>query len=435
VTRGARPLRRAALAALALLALLMLAVSGVWWAGVRAPAGPHDHRPDPVPDAATVARGAVLARAGNCAACHTTRGGEPYAGGRGIDTPFGTVYAGNLTPDADTGLGRWSADDFWRAFHHGTSRDGRLLTPAFPYPNFTRIHRDDADALFAFLRSLAPVRQATPASTLTWPASSPAGLAVWRALYFSPGEFRPDPARSADWNRGAYLVQGLGHCAACHTGRDSLGGQAGGELAGGRLPQGGWYAPSLTDPREAGVADWAEADIVALLKTGVSARGRVSGPMAEVVQHGTAHLPETDLAAMAVYLKTLAPVAAPPAVPLARPVSRTKAETGERLYSRHCADCHGEHGEGVAGAWPPLAGNRAVTLAAATPNLVQTVLYGGFAPATAGNPRPWGMPPFVLTLSDPEVAAVLTHLRTRWGNAGPEVTELEVNRVRSPAAH
>jgi mono/diheme cytochrome c family protein len=157
--------------------------------------------------------------------------------------------------------------------------------------------------------------------------------------------------------------------------------------------------------------------------------------MAEVVQHGTAHLPETDLAAMAVYLKTLAPVAAPPAVPLARPVSRTKAETGERLYSRHCADCHGEHGEGVAGAWPPLAGNRAVTLAAATPNLVQTVLYGGFAPATAGNPRPWGMPPFVLTLSDPEVAAVLTHLRTRWGNAGPEVTELEVNRVRSPAAH
>lgn len=428
--------RRAAL----LLATLSLVALAVWWWGVREAATPL-LASGPVADpAAQVAHGAVLARAGNCLACHTARGGAPFAGGRAVQTPFGAVWAGNLTPEPDTGLGRWSADDFWRALHWGKSRDGRLLVPAFPYTHFTRVSRADSDALFAYLRSLPPVHQARPEHSLRWPLGTQPALAVWRALYFRPGALPPEPTRSAEWNRGAYLVHGLAHCGSCHGSRDALGGQrAGGDLAGGLLPQHTWYAPSLYDPAEAGLGGWPVTDIVALLRDGISARGSTRGPMGDVVRLGTSHLPEADLRAMAVYLQAPGGSTAPaPAAALAGlaphpPVEPTVAANGARLYERHCADCHGTSGQGHPGAWPALAGNRAVTLPAATPNLVQTVLYGGYLPATAGNPQPHGMPPFILTLSDAEIAAVLTHLRTQWGNQGPPVTTLQVHQVRAGA--
>ena len=272
-------------------------------------------------DAEVIARGAYLARAGNCQACHSARGGEPYAGGRAIETPFGTVFSSNLTPDADHGLGRWSAPQFWRALHHGRSADGRLLTPAFPYDNTTLISRADSDALYAYLRSVPPVAQAVRAHELRFPFNTQAALAVWRALYFEPREFQADSAQSAEWNRGAYLVQGLGHCNACHASRNALGATSGPlDLGGGLIPVHNWYAPSLTDPREAGVADWSRAEIVALLKTGVANRpsGLVtaSGPMGEVVLRSTQHLSDADLGAMATYLQTLGAQAdvSPPAV-------------------------------------------------------------------------------------------------------------------------
>jgi mono/diheme cytochrome c family protein len=376
-----------------------------------------------------IERGAYLARAGNCAGCHTRRGGAPYAGGRAIDTPFGTVHAGNLTPDVQTGLGAWSAADFWRAMHHGRSRDGRLLLPVFPYTSTTRVTREDSDALFAYLRSLPAVAQPATPHALRWPVGSPWALAVWRALYFRAGVFEPQPAQSAAWNRGAYLVQGLGHCNACHAARNLLGANAGVEdLSGGQIPMQGWYAPSLRDPAQAGVAGWETAQVVQLLQTGVSPRGSALGPMAEVVLHSTQYLRPDDLAAMATYLQSLPQAAA--ATDTGAPAPGRVLALGEQLYGTHCADCHGAQGQGVAGAYPPLAGNRAVRMVPAA-NLVQVVLRGGYAPATVGNPRPFGMPPFQMLLSDEEVAAVVSYIRQAWGNQASGVSALDVTRHRA----
>jgi mono/diheme cytochrome c family protein len=378
---------------------------------------------------ALIARGAYLARAGNCMTCHTARGGAAYAGGRGIETPFGTVYASNLTPDEKTGIGSWSAEHFWRALHNGRSKDGRLLYPAFPYPNYTQVTREDSDALYAFLRSLPAVTRDSTPHALRWPYGTQAALAVWRALYFSPGVHQADKAQSADWNRGAYLVRGLGHCAACHTARNALGATDDKlDLAGSAIPMQNWYAPSLTAAHEAGVADWEVRDIVRLLQTGVSSRGSATGPMAEVVLQSTQHLSSEDLNAVAVYLKAL-PAAPAPEVPAPPVVSSQRAERAAQLYADHCAQCHGAQGEGIPNAYPALAGNRAVTMPAKA-NLVQIVLNGGYAPATEGNPRPFGMPPFVLRLDDADIALVLTHIRTAWGNKASEVSQLEVNRLR-----
>jgi mono/diheme cytochrome c family protein len=391
------------------------------------------------PSDGLIARGAYLALAGNCMTCHTARGGQSYAGGRGIDTPFGTVFTSNLTPDHKTGLGSWSPAHFWRALHNGRSKSGRLLYPAFPYTSYTEVTREDSDALFAYLGSLPAADQPNRPHALRFPYQSQAALAVWRALYFSPGVYQPDARRNAEWNRGAYLVNGLGHCAACHTPRNALGASREKlNLAGGLIPMQNWYAPSLISPHEAGVGDWDRADIVSLLQTGVSPQASVIGPMAEVVQRSTQHLTPQDLGAMARFLKELPPTPArsaaahaPVKAPL--PVQDTGPAVltgGAKLYDQHCAQCHGDQGQGVANAYPALAGNRAVTMPQ-TANLVQIVLNGGYAPATQGNPRPFGMPPFVLVLNDTEVAEVLTHIRSTWGNQAGAVTELDVNRIRA----
>ena len=378
-----------------------------------------------------IARGAYLARAGNCMACHTARGGEPYAGGRAIETPFGAVYTSNLTPDDQSGIGSWSPAHFWRAMHNGRSKDGRLLYPAFPYTSYTQVTREDSDALFAYLRSLPAVFSPNHAHALQFPFDSQAALAMWRALYFKPGVYQLDAGRNAEWNRGAYLVQGLGHCSACHAARNALGATtAGPDLAGGLIPVQNWYAPSLTSPHEAGVANWDQQEIVSLLKNGVSKNASVAGPMAGVVLGSTQYLTPDDLAAMAQYLKQLPPstTAKPPAVSSATHAAGSAA--GAKLYEQHCAGCHGMQGDGVPQAYPALAGNRAVTMPQ-TANLVQIVLHGGYAPATQGNPRPFGMPPFVLVLSDSEIAALLTHLRQSWGNQASGVSALDVNRIRA----
>lgn len=416
-------------------ALLALLAAAVAWLNQRGePAIPPGAAPaDGTP--AQIERGAYLARAGNCAACHTARGGAPYAGGRGIPTPFGTVYASNLTPDPDTGLGRWSADHFWRALHHGRSADGRLLYPAFPYPDYTRVTRADSDALYAYLRSLPAVKQANRPHALDFPYRTQAALAVWRALFFRPGVFEPDPAQSPPWNRGAYLVRGLGHCGACHGGRNVLGAtpDGGQSLAGGVIPMRQWYAPALTSPQQAGVADWPAADIVALLRDGVSPRGSVLGPMAEVVLGSTQHLDEADLGAIATFLKSLPQT--PTQRATARPADPQVLAAGEQAYADHCASCHGAQGEGgrsAAGAllYPALRGSRLVAMDPPA-NLVRVIVHGGYAPATRGNPRPFGMPPYGLLLDDARIAAIATWLRHREG-ATP-VAPLEVARLRGAA--
>jgi mono/diheme cytochrome c family protein len=420
--------------------LALLAALSLWamWRGDWSPAATDT----PAGGTEAVERGSRLALAGNCATCHTARGGPPYAGGRGIATPFGTVFAGNLTPDDETGIGRWTNADFWRALHHGRSRDGHRLIPAFPYPSFTQVTREDADALHAYLRSLAPVHQANRPHALRWPYGSPVALAVWRALYFRPAPETVtssiDPSRSAEWNRGAYLVRGLGHCQACHGRRDVLGGLSdAAALEGGRLPQQGWYAPSLADPAEAGVMQWPADEVLSLLRTGTSTRGVAQGPMAEVVVRSTQHLPETDLRAIVAYLQSLpAPPPAPPPAP--RPKAASEAEAGpirdrsamvrgEKLYADHCRSCHGDQGQGAPGIYPALAGSRMVTMTDPT-NLLRVITQGGFAPATSDNPRPYGMPPF--DLPDADLAALTTWLRASWGHDADPVTAAQAITTR-----
>lgn len=384
----------------------------------------------PAASAEQLERGAYLARAGNCMACHTARGGQPYAGGRFIDTPFGRVVAGNLTPDAQTGLGLWSPQAFRRALHEGRSRDGRLLVPAFPYTHTTLLSDDDVDALYAHLRQLPPVQQAQPPHALRFPYNTQAALALWQLLQFQPQRFVPDAARSAEWNRGAYLVNGLAHCAACHGSRDPMGGLR--EAFGAAdMPDGRWFAPSLRDPAQGGLQAWSTERIVALLRDGTVADGpghaTVMGPMAEVVAHSTQHLRADDLHAMALYLKDL-PVQAEP-VPDVEPAAPAQMDLGQRVYQQHCADCHGAQGQGATGAYPPLAGNRAVVMASPV-NTVQAIVSGGFAPATAGHPQPYGMPPFRTLLSPAEIAAVASFVRQSWGNRAGAVTSLDVQRVQ-----
>jgi cytochrome c553 len=400
--------------------------------GMAPPATATAAAPAPANDLAT--RGAYLARAGNCMACHTVAGAAPYSGGRAIDTPFGRIYTTNLTPDKATGIGQWSADDFWRAMHDGKARDGRLLYPAFPYPSYTQVSRADADALYAYMMSLPPVTRANTPHALRWPYNTQAALwTVWRALSFTPQTFKTDPAQSAEWNRGAYLVQGLGHCAACHAPRNALGATRNPlNLAGGMIPMQNWYAPSLGAKDEASVAHWPLPDTVALLQNGVSPQASVLGPMAEVVKASTQHLSASDLNAMATYLRALPVAQTPKSTP--PPANPLLSQRGAALYEKNCAQCHGAQGQGVPGAYPRLAGNRAVTMDA-TANLVQIVLNGGFAPATAGNPRPFGMPPYVLQFSDADTAAVLTHIRNAWGNRASGVSELDVTRQRGMSPH
>lgn len=422
----------------ALVALLLIAVAWLWWVNfgdgvdVRAP----DVAASGADRTALLERGAYLARTGNCIACHTARGGTPSAGGRAIPTPFGTLYTSNLTPDPDTGIGNWTAATFWRALHHGRGGDGRLLYPAFPYTHTTALTRQDVDALFAHFRNQPAVRTQIPEHNLRWPYGTQAAVAVWRALYFKAGEVPTLPASATNdpnLQRGAYLSYAVAHCSACHAPRDGWGGGDWHSLAGGLMASEGWYAPSLVSAREAGMADWPLENIMALLRTGVAPHGQVSGPMTEVVAQGTQYFTEPDLRALASYLKALpqTEAAAPPRT--APPVRTSAVLAGEKLYQQHCVDCHGSQGQGVPGAYPPLAGNRAVTMAR-TDNLLQTLLYGGFAPDTAGHPRPYGMPPFTLVMSDTQIAAVLTYMRASWGNSAPEVSPLDVNRMRAGMA-
>ena len=376
-------------------------------------------------------RGEYLARAGDCVACHTAPGGKAFAGGRAMPTPFGNLYVPNITPDDETGIGRWTADEFYRMMHTGISRDGTLLYPAMPFASYTKVTREDCDAIFAYLMSVPPVRQQNRPHELRFPYNQRELLVGWRALYFREGEYVPDPGQSAQWNRGAYLVEGLGHCSMCHTAVTALGGTREAQaFEGGMIPNQNWYAPSLTSNREAGLGDWSLKEITDLLQVGVSNRGTVYGPMAEVVYNSLQYLTDEDVAAMAVYLKSLPPRDAGPAIASsARLVQPTVMELGRRIYEKQCAMCHGEEGKGHAPVYPPLANNQSITMA--TPvNPIRMVLNGGYPPGTRKNPRPHGMPPFAHVLNDDEVAAVVTYIRVAWGNTGTPVTPAQANELR-----
>lgn len=372
-----------------------------------------------------VRNGEYLVRAGNCVACHSVPGDVPFAGGRAIATPFGDVYSSNLTSDDETGLGRWSDQDFYRALRHGRSKDDRWLSPAFPYTSYTNISREDSDAMFAWLRTLPPVRRPQLPHTLRFPYDNQLAVRVWRALYFRPAK----TADIAAMDRGRYLIEGLGHCAACHTSRGALGGQRdGARYMGGEIASLGWDALPLAAAKA--MTDSEANELGRLLKTGINTHNAVAGPMGEVVMHSLQHLSDADIAAIVSALRALPPAEAPPAarVPQVSPEQRQSLRTrGKTVYAEHCADCHGDAGEGRADVYPALAGSATVNAVSAT-NALNLTLDGGFPPSTAGNPFPHGMPPFSQSLSRPDIAAVLTYVRSEWGNDAPAVSAVEVER-------
>lgn len=388
----------------------------------------------PADQAALVKRGEYLARAGDCIACHTVRGGKPFAGGLPMATPFGTLYTPNITPDDRDGIGKWSADDFYRALHTGRSKDGSLLYPAFPFTSYTKVTRADSDAIYAYLRSVAPVGVPSRPHELRFPFNNRNLLIGWRTLFFREGEFKDDPTKSVEWNRGAYLVEGLGHCSMCHTSINLMGGPVNSAaFAGGLIPLQNWYAPSLTSNKEAGLGDWDVKDIAALLKTGVSQRGAVFGPMAEVVHNSLQYLSDEDVRAMSTYLKTIPQKhEAPEAMQYetSPKFGGELFEQGKKVYADQCATCHRADGLGKPPAFPPLANNQSIQMPSAV-NPIRMVLNGGYPPSTGGNPKPHGMPPFAQSLTNQEVAAVVTYIRQSWGNKGEAVSPQQVSDLRS----
>ena len=374
-----------------------------------------------------IEKGRYLATAADCVACHTIpNGGKPFAGGRPIETPFGNINSPNITPDAETGIGSWTDEQFDNAVRNGVRPDGRRLYPAMPYTSYTKMSHDDVVALRSYLKTVDPVRHPVVVNTLPFPFNIRASMRVWDALYFNPGEFKPDPQKSADWNRGAFLVEGPGHCTACHTPKSFLGGDKSGEHLRGSDLQ-GWFAPNITNDERVGLGQWSSDDIVAYLKTGHNRITAATGPMAEEIEHSTSKLKDNDLAAMAAYLKSVSDSAdSPPPLKADDPVM----VAGEAIYRDKCSACHQIDGKGVPQLFPSLAESSGVRSRDAT-TLIRIVLRGARSVATAQEPTAPGMPSFGHQLNDDQVAAVVSYVRTAWGRPAAAVPPGDVSKMRS----
>ncbi len=370
-----------------------------------------------------VQRGEYLARAGDCVSCHTGPGGEPFAGGTRIDTPFGYMLAPNITPDPETGIGKCSFDDFYRAVHDGVNKQGQDMYPTMPYDFYTKVTHEDVEAIYAYLKTVKPVKNAIDINHLHFPFDQRWSMSVWRELYFTPGAYKPNPAQSAAWNRGGYLVEGLGHCSDCHSPRNLLGGiEKTKDFTGAMID--GWFALDLTSDISTGLGDWTVDDIATYLKTGsYKDKTTTLGPMAEVVRNSMSYMTDADLKAIAEYLKSI-----PPDSRLRTGVKKpdpTKAQ-GAQLYLDNCVGCHQSFGRGLPGIFPPLAGN-GVVIAPSPDNILKVVLGG--IPAQNGFVA---MPPFAPRLSDQQVADLANYVRTSWGNsAAPNATAANVAKLRA----
>jgi len=385
-------------------------------------AGPAWAQSPPFPQ---IERGRYLAAVGDCTACHTGPAGPAFAGGLALNTPFGTIYSSNITPDRKTGIGAWSEDDFWRALHDGKRRDGSQLYPAMPYPWTTHVTREDSDAIFAYLRTLPAVERPKPANDLFPPLNLRVSVDAWNLLYFKPEIFAPDPQQSEAWNRGAYIVTGLGHCGACHTRLNMLGAAEDSHpLQGNTLD--GWYAPDIAGKPPSGPGAWTDDETVAYLQTGRNDRALATGPMADVVMHSTQHMTPADLRAISVYLHALPNAAPTPSAPAA---DAKRHAAGMALYQDNCAACHGAQGNGATQLIPSLIGDGAVT--GADPiTVLRAILHGATGNHTSFAPSDPAMPAFDWKLSDAEVAAVATYVRTSWGNQASAVDASAARALR-----
>jgi mono/diheme cytochrome c family protein len=373
----------------------------------------------------TIERGKALTIAADCAGCHTQDPARPFAGGNRIDTPFGAIYSPNLTPDRETGLGGWSDADFSRALRDGVAPDGSRYYPAFPYPHFTKMIRDDMLAIRAYLATLAPVRNAPPPPELRWPLNYRVVMRAWNALFFRPGLFVPNQQKSAAWNRGGYLVEGAAHCGACHTPKNFFGADKRDRPYGGGLVQ-GWFAPRLDSAERTGLKSWSVDDVVEYLQSGRNGRSHAGGPMAEVVVNSTSQMSDGDVRAIAVYLKDQPSGAPEPAAPMAQPAEMA---AGAAVYARACIACHEADGSGAARIYPPLPGN--ANLQSGDPSsTLRIILDGAETVTTPRAPNAGSMPAYARQLSDQQVADVANYIRNSWGNAAPLVAASEVRKAR-----
>jgi len=379
---------------------------------------------DSTANAAQLRRGQYLVAAGDCLSCHLRDGGEPFAGGLGLNTPFGVIYSSNITPDRATGIGAWSSDQFYRAMHEGKNAQGHDLYPAFPYPWYRLVSREDDDAIFAYLMSLPSVSYASPKNDLSFPLNFRSFVGAWNLLFLDTDDFQSDPEQSVEWNRGAYLVNGLGHCGGCHTPKNSFGAdKSEQELYGGKLDN--WVAPDLTSNTRIGLGDWSVDDIAEFLATGRNGHAAAGGAMSDVISYSTSLLSDADRRAIAVYLKSQ---------PASPDVKSSAPETGAmrrgaEIYSDACASCHLDNGVGQSRLFPPL-GKDAMLQQPDPTGLEHLILAGTRIGVSASRPSPLGMPSFAWKLTDREIADVSTFIRNSWGNQAAPVAASDVADLR-----
>jgi mono/diheme cytochrome c family protein len=378
-----------------------------------------------------IERGRMLTVLGDCAACHSAPGGRPFAGGLALLTPFGTLVAPNITPDNDTGIGNMTNDEFLAALHDGRGHNGRRLYPAMPYPAYTKMTTNDVLAIRAYLGTVEPVSNKVVVNQLPFPLNIRFAMVFWNWLNFTPGRYEPNPQKSAEWNRGAYIVEGAAHCGTCHTPKTMLGGdKADSPLTGATLQ--GWFAPNITPDAHKGIGGWSKDELAHYLKTGTNSWTLASGPMADAVSHSTSKMTDEDIAAIATYLKDSgASISAPTSVPVAANDNAMRA--GAAIYKDSCAVCHKDSGEGEIHLFPRLAGSTLVQSDDPT-TLVRVVLQGTRAVSTSAAPTAPAMPAFDWRLNDAQVAAVLTYIRNNWGNAAAAVSAGAVASQRTALA-
>lgn len=426
-----------------LLSACIVVAACIAWFATRTPASPFDGVADAgVPPAELIRHGEYVARLGDCVACHSTPSSAPFAGGLEMATPMGLIFATNITPDSETGIGGYTLADFDRALRHGVARDGHRLYPAMPYPSYSKLADDDVRALYAyFMHGVQPVRQENKRSDIPWPLNLRWPLALWNAIFTEPGAYQAKVLSDAQWNRGAFLVQGLGHCGSCHTPRSvtmnekALDERSALYLAGAELD--GWYAPSLRGDANTGLSRWSEDEVFRFLREGRNPHAVVFGSMADVFNNSTQYMTDGDLHAVAHYLKSLPGDPARDGAPWQYDAAsnghlaldqRLKVP-GAQTFMAKCSGCHGIDGRGQ-GQWiPPLAG-AASSMANTNVSSINVTLNGSGRVVSAGVPDAYRMPPFRKQLSDQEIADVLTFVRTSWGNRGGVVKSDEVKHLR-----
>ncbi|MBI6912086.1 c-type cytochrome [Pseudomonas palleroniana] len=410
----------------------LVAAGALAWYVTRQPATPFEQ--EQTFDPGLVSRGEYVARVSDCVACHSLPGKAPFAGGLEMATPLGAIHATNITPDKGAGIGAYTLADFDRAVRHGVAPGGRRLYPAMPYPSYVKLSDDDMRALYAFfMKGVQPSNQPNIPSDIPWPLNMRWPIALWNGLFAPSATYAAKPGQDAQWNRGAYIVQGPGHCGSCHTPRglafnEKALDESGTPFLAGALLD-GWYAPSLRQDPNTGLGRWSEPEIVQFLKTGRNRHAVVYGSMTEAFNNSTQFMNDEDLAAIAHYLKSLPGDPQRDGTPWQYQNAAVDTRPGAHTYATRCASCHGADGKGQPEWMPPLAGATSA-LATESASAINITLNGSQRVVTAGMPDAYRMPAFREQLSDAEIAEVLSYVRSTWGNHGGAVEASAVNKLR-----